>query len=683
MSRRPTIPSRKLHSLNRAMPHQEKSADLINESLALIHSCHYDEARIRLESILKTQPNYFDALHILGVLFLMTHQFTKAFDVLSKALKINPNFADAHSNLGNALKELGRLDEALLSYDKAISINPNFVGAYSNRGVTLQILTRLDEALLSYEKAISINPNFADAHSNLGNALKELGRLDEALLSYDKAISINPNFADAHSNLGNALKELGRLDEALLSYDKAISINPNNAKAHSNLGNALKELGRLDEALLSYDKAISINPNFADAHSNRGDALRAQGRLEEALLNTNKAISINPNSAGAHCNRGVTLLALGRLNEALTDFDKAISIKANFTDAYSNRGVTLQALGRLNEALADYNKAINISPNYADANWNLSLAHLLMGNFKAGWQGYEWGWKNKARGTARTFSQPLWLGKEPLIGKKILVYAEQGLGDIIQFCRYLELLNKLGAYVILEAPKKIAPLIQGAQGFDEFILSGDPLPSFDYQCPLMSLPLAFHTEVDTIPQPIKYLDIPLDAINHVKQEIELKQAKEKLKIGISWRSLAKSSGASRSIELVDLIRGITLDNIQFINLQYGDTSNEIIDIRDSLGINIIESSINIYDDMLGLGALIEACDLVISIDNTTVHLAGALGKPTLVLLPFIADWRWLSGRTDSPWYPSLKLYRQNKMGDWGAVLKEIQKDLRFVLGEST
>jgi tetratricopeptide (TPR) repeat protein len=648
MPRNPIIPSKKLHSPNRAMPHQDKSAELLKESLALIQSCRYEEALIKLKAILKAQPNLFDAMHLLGALFLMTDQFTEAFDILSKSLKINPNFADAHSNLGNALKGLGRLDEALLCYEKAIGINPKFIGAYSNRGVTLQILKRLDEALLSYDKAISINPNFADAHSNRGNVLKELGRLEDALVSYDKAIGINPNIA----------------------------------KAYSNQGNVLKELGRLEDALVSYDKAIGINPNFADAHSNRGNVLKELGRLQEALLSANKAISINPNLSEAYCNRGVTLQALGYLNEALVDFDKAISIKPNFADAYSNRGVAQQALGRLDEALANYNKAIQISPNYADANWNLALIHLLMGNFKTGWQGYEWGWKNKARGATRNFSEPLWLGNEPIKGKKILVYAEQGLGDIIQFSRYLEPLSKIGAHVILEVPKKIAPLIEGIKGFDTLVLTGAPLPSFDLQCPMMSLPLAFNTEVDTIPRFTRYLDTSSDAIKDAKQEIELKKGQEELKIGISWRSLAKSTGVIRSIDLIQLIQGIKLDNVQFIDLQYGDTANEIAGIRDSLGINIIESSINNYDDMVGLAALIEACDLVISIDNTTVHLAGALGKPTLVLLPFSADWRWLLNRTDSPWYPSLKLYRQNNMGDWGPVLTEIQKDLKFILGES-
>jgi ADP-heptose:LPS heptosyltransferase len=215
--------------------------------------------------------------------------------------------------------------------------------------------------------------------------------------------------------------------------------------------------------------------------------------------------------------------------------------------------------------------------------------------------------------------------------------------------------------------------MRNVKGISEIVLSGDPLPPFDYQCPLMSLPLAFNTEINSIPHEIKYLYVPIEATSQVK--LELHKNNKKLRIGISWHSVAKGVGANRSIKLIELIQGINLDNIEFVNLQYGDVADEIEYVRHSLGINVIQSTVNNYDDIVGLAALIETCDLVVSIDNTTIHLAGALGKPTLVLLPFVADWRWLLDRNDSPWYPSLKLYRQNARGDWGNVLEKIKRDL--------
>jgi len=506
-------------------------------------------------------------------------------------------------------------------------------------------------------------------------ALHQRSKLKEAQAIYEQVLKIQTNHFDALQLLGIIYKKKKEFLKAVNFFNKAIKINPYHADTYSNRGITLEKLNRFDEALDSYDRAISINPDHVDAYSNRGIILDKLNRFDEALDSYDRAISINPDHADAYSNRGIILDELNRFDEALDSYDRAISINPDHADAYCSRGFTLQKLNRFDEALDSYDRAISINPDHTTTHFNLSLLNLLRGNFKDGWKGYEWRWKSIRKDNKRYFSEPLWLGEVSLKDKTILLYAEQGLGDTIQFCRYAPLIAKLGCRVILETPKKLTSLIQQLNGLDELIEEGKLLPSFDYQCPLMSLPHAFKTEVSTIPHSFQYFYPPLDKINQIKQEIEIIKARKKLLIGISWHSIAINTGTSRSIKLKQLIENLALKQVQYINLQYGDTEKEIDEIKNELGIEIFQSSINNYDDMAELSALIDTCDVIISIDNTTAHLAGALGKNTKIMLPFNPDFRWMLDRDDSPWYPSVKLYRQEKYGDWGAVFEKLKVDL--------
>jgi len=706
MPRPPNIPKRKFLTLVKSPPQQNQVATLLQQGLALHQQGKFKDAQAIYEKVLAIQENHFDALQLLGALSMQTKELTKAVDFLTKALKINPNHAACYSNRGIVLEELKHLDEALTNYDKAISIKPDYAEAYSNRGNVLQQLGCLYEALTSYDKAISFKPDFVEAYSNRGNVLKKMGRLYGALTSYDKAISFKPDYAESYSNRGNVLQQLGRFDEALTSYDKAISFKPDYAEAYSSLGNVLKKLGRLDEALTNYDKAISIKPDYADAHSNRGVVLEELKRSDEALISHNKAISIKPDYAEAYSNRGSALQQLGRLDEALINYDKAISIKPDYADAHSNRGNVLQQLGRLDEALISHNKAISIKPDYAEAysnrgsalqqlgrldealtsynkaisiksddtlaHWNLSLLHLLEGNFKNGWQGYEWRWKNENLPEfkeKRNFSEPLWLGAESLKDKTILLYAEQGLGDSIQFCRYVPLVAQLGARVILEVQRPLVKLLKGIEGVNQIIAKGDALPNFDYQCPLLSLPLAFKTELHTIPQ-VSY-HITSDREKVAKWKAILGE-KVKPRVGLAW------SGSA--IHKNDHKRSLTLSKLQpYLNpdVDYICLQKEIRDIDKALLAQHREIKYfgDALEDFTDTAALCELMDVVISVDTSVAHLAGTLGKPSWVLLPFSPDWRWLLDRDDSPWYPSAKLYRQERIGSWNGVLEKVQSDL--------
>ena len=673
MSYPANIPKHKFTSSISLVPQHHQIGPLINKGLALHQQGKFKEAQTIYEQVLAIQANHFDTLKLLGVLFVQTKQFTKAVDFFTKALQINSNNPACYSNLGVALKELKLLEKALFNYEKAINIKPDFAEAYSNRGVVLQELGRLDEALASCEKAIYIKSDYADAYYNHGLILYELMRLEEALVSYDTAINIKLDYVDAYFNRGNVLQKLGRIEEALVSYDQVISLKSDYVEAYTNRGIILQELGRIEEALLSYDQAISFKPDYADAYSNRGNVLQELGRIEEALLSYDQAISVKSDYADAYSNRGNALQKLGRIKEALFSYDQALSFRPDYAEAYSNRGVALQDLGRVEEALFNYKQSISFKPDYAESHWNLSLCNLLVGNFKDGLQGYEWRWKRldiiKTTGV-RSFEKPLWLGRESLKDKTILLYAEQGFGDTIQYIRYVTLVAQLGAKVILEVQHPLVNLLKNIEGVSQIFAQRDTLPVFDFQCPLSSLPLAFKTELHTIPSVSHHITSCREKV--AKWQTKLGE-KANSRVGLVWTgSTGHKKDYNRSITLAKLISHLP-SNFDYVCLQ-----KEIRDIDKELLAkhNEIKYFSNLLEDFTDTAALCELMDVVISVDTSVAHLAGTLGKPTWVLLSFSPDWRWLLDRDDSPWYPSVKLYRQENIGNWDGVLEKVKLDLK-------
>ena len=529
---------------------------------------------------------------------------------------------------------------------------------------------KFNEARTIYEKVLATQPNYFSALQLLGALFCQTKQFTKAVDFLTKALQINPYHAACYYNRGNALQELGHLDEAVGSYDNAISTDPEFAEAYSNRGNALKKLGRLDEAVGSYNNAISTNPEFAEAYSNLGNALQALGHFNEALENYNKAINLRPDYVEAYSNRGNALQELGRLDEAIGSYDKAISINPNYAEAFNSRGIALKTKGLLDEALASYDKAISINPDYADAHWNLSFCNLLGGNFKTGWEKYEWGWENGQRGLKQNFSKPLWLGTESLQNKSILLHTEQGLGDTIQFCRYIPLVAELGAKVILEAQRPLVSLLKGLEGVCQIIMKGDTLPNFDYQCPLLSLPLAFKTELHTIPPIPQFIGIDIQKLTRWQTQLGLKS---KIRIGLAWSSVSNfKNDHTRSITLLELLKALPEEGFEYICLQ-----KEIKTIdKEALKANPqIQFFGNQFEDFRDTTALIKSVDMVISTCTSVPHLSCSLGKETWLLLSYSPDWRWMLGRDDSPWYPSVKLYRQERIGDWDSVLKKVQSDL--------
>ena len=603
---------------------------------------------------------------MLGVIAAQTGQPERAFELIGKAVALNANVAVAHNNLGNALRDSKRLEEALASLDKAIALQPDYADAHNNRRLALQDLKRSDEARESFDRAIALKQDFAEAHHNRGAVLRK--QPEEALASFDKAIAFKPDYAEAHGNRGLALQDPGRSEEALASFDRAIALRPDLAEAHHNRGSALRR--RPEEALATYDRAIELKPDYAATYANRCLALQGLKFADEALASCDKAIALKPDIAEAHQNRGLALMKLKRREEALTSYEKAIALKPDYAEAYKNLAVALQHLARSEEALAAYDSAIAFKPDYTDARCNQGQCMLLTGRFEQGWRQYEWRKRQAAKIAAPAFSQLLWLGEESIAGKTLFVQSEQGLGDTIQFCRYAKLAEARGAKVIMSAQRPLRGLLERLSPTIQVIASNEAPTEFDYHCPMLSLPLAFRTTLVTIPAEQRYL--AADDERRAAWEARLPQT-DKPRIGVVWSgNPVHKNDHNRSMGLGQFLPMPGAD-AEWVCLQKESRDKDAAVLRQ-------DGRIAFFGDELGdfrdTAALVDLMDLVITVDTSVAHLAGAMGKPVWILLPFNPDWRWLLDRDDSPWYPTARLFRQRQIEDWTGVIEQGNTALR-------
>jgi Flp pilus assembly protein TadD len=462
------------------------------------------------------------------------------------------------------------------------------------------------------------------------------GNLFEAEKLCEQIVAANPGFLDALYALAVVQSELGKTDAALASLDRVLSVQPSFVQAHFKRGNVLYELKRYKEALGSYDLALALRPDFALAHSNRGNVLQA----------------------------------LNRYAEAVAGYDSALDLQPSYAVAHYNRGLALHQLRQCEEAVTSYGRAIALQPDLAEARLNQSLSRLLIADFDRGWQGYEWRMDVKSPGNSkRSFAQPQWQGTGNISGKTILLHAEQGYGDTIQFSRYVPMVAGRGARVILEVPMPLVELMKSLTGASQIVSKGDPLPDFEIQCPLPSLPLAFKTRLETIPSAVPYLRASSQKV--MDWDIRL-GPKQRPRIGLCWSGeLTHANDHNRSIRLAALLSLLDID-ATFVSLQK--------DVRPAAATILKERSDLLHfgdeiRDFSDTAAIISNLNLVISADTSVVHLAGALAKPVWILLPFNSDWRWLLDRHDSPWYQTLRLFRQDSTRTWDNVIPRVHAAL--------
>ncbi|HWK43946.1 MAG TPA: tetratricopeptide repeat protein [Stellaceae bacterium] len=635
------------------------------------------EAEACYRQLLSIEPRHPDGLHLLGVVAQQAGRNDLAVTYIGQAIAVMAKVPDYHANMGNALAGLGRLPEAEASYRKALRLRPGFAMAHGNLGNVLQALERPEEAEASFRNALRLHKNYPEAQHNLGNLLRGMGRAEEAEACYRTAIALNPDYTEAHNNLGTLQVDAMRLAEAEACFQATLRLDPRLFETHYNLGNVLRRLDRPDDALASYRTALQLKPDFVDARVALAVLLHLLGREDEAETCYRDVLALKPDLPIANNNLGNLLLKVDRMAEAEACYRVALAAHPEFPEAHYNLGLTLHALGRDEEPETYYRTALRLKPEYPEAHYALALRLLATGRLAEGWQEYEWRWKVAAEaGTLKIvdYGKPRWTG-EPLGDRVLLVHAEQGFGDTLQFCRYLPMVAARGR-VVLQVQPALVTLLSGIPGIERLIADGDPLPDFDLECPMLSLPLACGTTLETIPAMSPYLTAEPTRAMHWRERLADLPG---LRVGLHWsgdpRRYDPNSAAidrRRSMALRALADLGGIDGVSFVSLQKGEPARQAAQPPAGM---VLHDWTNELTDFADTAGLIDGLDLVIGVDTAVSHLAGALGKPIWLLNRYDTCWRWLLDRDDSPWYPSLRQFRQPHAGDWPSVVRNVREAL--------
>ena len=623
--------------------------------------------------IIQHEPKHAEALHMLGICMGQRGQHEAAIDFIQQAVATSDTVANYHINLGVMLDNLGRAEEAIAAYLRGLSLDPAIPEVYSNLSHTLRKMGKPQLAIQPARQALVLRPDFGEAFNNLGAALHESADRPEAIVAYQQAIVLRPDSPDAYNNLANSLAlEPGRAPEAIAAYKKALELKPDFAVVLNNLAKVLLDENKLQESLGYCERALKLSPDFPDALNNYGNALHRLRRLDEAIAVYQKALTIVPRMADLHNNLGNVYHDKGELDAAIECFHRALELRPIYAEAYNNLGYAAYGNAQYEQALHYCRHALQINPNFQAARWNIALILLLLGDFEPGWREYGRRWTVKELDVARPkLGKPEWDGSD-LTGKTILLYPEQGYGDCIQFIRYLPLLKDRGARVVVVMPPELVSLLNQVPGLDQMLVTGAALPPFDCHCPLMSLPSLFGTTLATIPGGVPYLHPDSQRLSHWRARMPA----GKLKIGISWAGRATHpNDHNRTMGLARFAALASVPDTWFCSLQKGAASIEAR--TPPPGMHLVDWTDELTD-FSDTAALIGALDMIISVDTAVVHVAGAMNKPAWVFLPLVPDWRWLLDRTDSPWYPSIRLFRQVKYKDWEKPIGDAVAELQSV-----
>lgn len=660
-----------------------------------------EDALESFEALLELRPQDAEALFNMGVVLQSLGRMAEALVTYEKVLYRSPAHCEALTNRGALLERFGRHEEALACFSAIETIKPGDSANLFNKGSVLRKLGRLEDALAAYEDAARRGPPDAETELNRGNVLQKLGRLEEALAAYDLSSRYRCDYPQALYNKGIALQGLGRLREAFAAYDAVLALDPCHYEASCNRGNVLYELGHLGDALAAFTSTLKIRPGFLPALTNRanillqlghaeeaarscteafrhapghpkilgiqGAALHKLGRLDNALAVLDEAVRLDPAAPDAWLNRGNVLQELDRLPEAAACYEEALRLKTHYPEALSGLGVALKEMGRIDESLVNFDEALKYQPGFADARNNRAGALLIKGSLEAGFEDFESRW-NRSNAPLKTvvLDSPKWTGQK-LAGRTIIVWDEQGLGDLIQFSRYMLCLTEAGADVTLLCRKNMHRLLHTLLKPVRLIDALEPNERFEYQSALMSLPYGFKTSLETIPARVPYLRPEPSLVSKWAERI----GRKGFRIGVGWHG-NKFINLQRSVPLPCFAPLAAVDGVRLISLMKDQAP---IEVEGTDGCFTIESLGDDFDagadSFVDCAAVMENVDLVVTSDTAIAHLAGALGRPVLVALEHVADWRWMMHRDDCPWYPTMKLFRQAEKGDWKTVFERI------------
>lgn len=661
------------------------------------------------EWLMEIAPDDARSWHWYGVSQLEQGEPQAALNFISKAITLDATDATAFLNLGNCMQALDLHEQAVHVYEAALALRDDYAQAALNMGNSYRALKRFEQARHAYELAIQLRADYSSAHFNLGNLHAEAGNADAALDAFDRAIALNAVTSDVWCNRGNLLKQQGRLEQALESYDEALRLKSDDATLWSNRGLTRHEMGRFEQALSDYDKALELRPTYVNAYCNKGNSLRSLKRSSEAMACYDHALQLDANNAQAHCNRGLLLRELNEIGLAMNSFNEAIRCNPSLAQAYSNRalmhkasgdydasmrdqlkaldidplmadahtnmGALFHDLNRIEDAIACHRKAIALDPQHPQANWNLSLDLILDGQMEEGWKLYEWRLHKLGLGMSHLHhGKPRWNPEISPDGLTILLVHEQGFGDTLQFCRFALMLRQAGARVFMEAPLSLHAVLRSLSPNIQIFEDDGCYQSFDVWCPLLSLPMELKTRIDSIPNGEPYLSV--DAVKAEAWEAKLRALTglapnddRRMRVGICVSGNPNHENtANRDVPLKALLDALP-DCHDYVMLQKRISENEQMELA-ATALTMTQWSEDLHD-FSDTAALCSRLDLIISVDTSVAHLAAAIGRPTWILLPWVPDWRWMMDRTDSPWYPTVRLFRQQAMKDWADPLNSV------------
>jgi tetratricopeptide (TPR) repeat protein len=633
------------------------------------------EGSALLGKIFRLDSDHVPALVTLGDALAVKGERDGAVAAFQRAAMLRPYDANLHGKLGTALAELSRFDEAEVAYRHALGLDPTLTRMHFNLAIALTGQQKRAEAEQSYRAVIMADPAYPGVWLNLGNVLADHDKLDDAVAAYVNALGTDPDNPTLHANLGAVLCRRGQLEDAIGHHRRASELAPDDISHLRMLGLVLHEARRVQEAVEIYQRATALDPGDVVILSNLGAGLCDLQQFEEAVAACERALALDPDHAPARTNLGIIFEAQGDADAAIAAHRRTIAADPGYAKGHANLAIALRNKGEIDEALAVSHRAVALAPEDPLTRYNHAHFLLMCGDLENGFVEYKWGRKCVPLSEDMpTFSEPEWQG-EAFEGRTLLLFAEYGMGDVLQFVRYLPMVAAKGSSIVLQVQPALAPLLRTMSGVT-VIPRGEPLPPFDLQLPMMDLPRLFGTTLDTIPTGIPYLHADPARTAAWRQALGNTPS---LKVGVVWAGNIRHKGdGRRSLAAEAVLPRLITPGVQLFSLQKEPRPADVPVLKE-LGADIVDLA-PVLGNFADTAAAVAALDLVISVDTSVAHLAGALGRPVWVLLPYALDWRWLRDREDSPWYPSLRLFRQRRPQQWDEVLTRVAAELARVAG---
>jgi tetratricopeptide (TPR) repeat protein len=686
-----------LQCIGRAIALDNDVADYhLNHGVVFDRLDRLPQAIVSYRRALALNPQLPEAYANLGSVLRKTGNLPEAAVACRRALELRPDYVEAHLNLGNVLQDQGEVDSAIAEFERVIHLRPDSAEAYHNLGNAHALKRQFDQAVAAQQAALRIKPDFVQAANTLGVALRDraeaqgsVAGFDEAIAAFDQALALKPDFVQALINKGYVLRQKSEIlnkqaarrgqssaQEAVRVLAKAVALAPRMPEAHLGLGLSLHSVMELDGAIQAFRQAVALRPDWDEVHCFLARALAGRGDMDAATAEFNEALRLNPDLPEAHHRLGLIQSTQGTFERSIHHLRRAATLTPNSADIATSLAIGLCNKGDIQEAAEVFKHVLELDPNCAMGHWNLGLMLLTNGDFERGWPEYEWRWRVRELDMEFNSTVPLWDGSD-LAGRRILLVSEQGLGDAIQFVRYVKQVAERGGKIVLAAHAELHRLFQTtdpggndiSKSIETWVGPGQDLPKHDVYCPLLSLPKAFGTTLNTIPATTPYLFADGAIAAQWKSRLP---SDERLKVGLVWAGRPKHiHDRFRSIPMAKFAPVARDQNVWLCSLQKGPIARAAevapFEMADWT------AELNDFADTAGL---IANLDLVICADTAVAHLAGAMGKRVWVLIPYLPDWRWMLDRTDTPWYPTMRLFRQPRPGDWETVIEQIAAELK-------